>query len=90
MIINLVGGAKGNKKRGLTKEGENLVVVKEIPINKLLIETDAPYLTPTPHRGEENHSKYLKYIANEIAQIKNISAEEVDKVTSENFKKLFL
>jgi len=63
---------------------------EEIPIEKILLETDSPYLTPTPHRGEINHSKYLCYIRDEIARIKNISSDEVDKITTENFKNLFL
>lgn len=61
----------------------------QIPLDRILLETDAPYLTPVPHRGETNHSKYLCYVRDEIARIKNVSPEEVDKITTSNFEKLF-
>lgn len=61
-----------------------------IPLDRILLETDAPYLTPVPHRGETNHSKYLCYVRDEIARIKNVSPEKVDEITTENFKHLFL
>ena len=64
-------------------------VVKNIPIEKMLIETDCPYLAPEPHRGKRNYSAYLKYIAEAIAQIKEIPVEEVAQITSDNTKKLF-
>lgn len=64
-------------------------VAEKIPLNKLLLETDAPYLTPTPYRGEENQPAYVKYVAEEIAKIKNISFEEVDIQTTKNAYELF-
>lgn len=64
-------------------------VAKEIPLEKLLIETDAPYLAPVPHRGEENQPAYIKYVAEEIAKIKGITFEEVDKATTQNAIKVF-
>ena len=64
-------------------------VAKEIPLEKLLIETDAPYLAPVPHRGEENQPAYIKYVAEEIAKIKGITFEEVDKATTKNAIKVF-
>lgn len=63
---------------------------KAIPLDRILLETDSPYLTPVPYRGETNHSKYLSYIRDEIADIKNLSPEEVEKITTSNFEKLFL
>ena len=63
--------------------------VKNIPLKKLLLETDAPYLSPVPHRGQRNESSYLNFIAKKITELRNISAEEVAKVTTENCKKLF-
>lgn len=63
--------------------------VKVIPLDKLLLETDAPYLAPVPFRGKLNSPVYLKYIAEEIARIKNIDAEIVKNVTSENAKRVF-
>lgn len=62
---------------------------KIIPIDKLLLETDAPYLAPVPFRGKLNSPAYLKYIAQEIANIKNIDIEEIKKQTTLNAKKVF-
>lgn len=64
-------------------------VVKEIPIDSIVLETDSPYLTPVPYRGKVNSSKYLEYIANFIADIKNISLEELAEITSKNASSLF-
>lgn len=72
------------------KKAESIVEsVKVIPIDRLLLETDAPYLTPEPFRGKKNHSKYLSYILEKIAMIKNVKKEELDHITNNNFKKLF-
>lgn len=60
-------------------------VAKEIPLNKILIETDAPYLAPVPMRGKSNEPKYLPYIAAELAKLHNISVAELSKHTTENF-----
>ncbi|MGG0739918.1 TatD family hydrolase [Niallia taxi] len=60
-----------------------------IPLDKLLIETDCPYLAPTPYRGKRNEPSYVKFVAEEIAAIKGISFEEVAAKTTENAKKLF-
>lgn len=68
----------------------NLVdVVKYVPLNKLLIETDSPYLTPEPHRSDRNDSSYVKFVAQKIANIKKITFEEVAETTMENGKTLF-
>ncbi len=64
-------------------------VAKKLNIERLLVETDAPYLAPAPHRGKINESKNLKYIIKEIASIRNISVEEVEKHAYENTVKLF-
>ncbi|MEW9052950.1 MAG: TatD family hydrolase [Neobacillus sp.] len=64
-------------------------VAAEIPLDKLLIETDCPYLTPHPHRGKRNEPSYVKLIAEQIAEIKGISLEEVAVATTRNAKKLF-
>ncbi len=65
-------------------------LIKNTPIERLLVETDAPYLTPLPFRGKRNEPSYLKYTLKEIADIKNVSYEEVEKITSENAKNLFV
>ena len=64
-------------------------VAKEVPSDKYLLETDAPYLAPTPHRGEQNHSKYLRLVRDQIAELRNVSSETVELETNQNFKILF-
>jgi len=64
-------------------------VVKEVPINKILVETDAPYLTPDPYRGKRNEPLYVKYVAEKIAEIKGLSKEEIAKKTTQNAKKVY-
>lgn len=64
-------------------------VAVEIPLEKLLLETDAPYLTPVPHRGKENQPAYTKFVAEEIARLRVISIEEIDRVTTANTFEVF-
>ena len=64
-------------------------VIKNIPIENLTLETDAPYLTPEPFRGKQNKSKYIKDIAEYLADIKNITLEAVIKKTEENVQDIF-
>jgi TatD DNase family protein len=64
-------------------------VVKKIPIESLLIETDSPFLTPEPFRGKRNEPSYVRFIAHKISEIKNISFEKVAQITSENALKIF-
>jgi TatD DNase family protein len=64
-------------------------VAREIPLDKLLIETDCPYLTPHPFRGQRNEPSYVKLVAEEIAEIKGVTLEEIAKATSNNAKRLF-
>lgn len=72
------------------KNGKKLKeVVAEIPLERILLETDAPYLAPVPHRGERNSSLYLPYVVEEIATIKGVTPEEVIAVTEQNAKELF-
>lgn len=73
---------------------KNAAVIKEvarsIPLEKILIETDSPYLAPTPHRGKTNQPAFVKHVAEEIALLRGISLEEVGEATSRNFRRLFL
>lgn len=64
-------------------------VAVEIPLDRLLLETDAPYLTPVPYRGKENQPAYVKFAAEEIAKLRGISFEEVAAVTSHNAESVY-
>ncbi|MBD1383510.1 TatD family hydrolase [Metabacillus arenae] len=64
-------------------------VASEIPLDRLLIETDCPYLTPHPFRGKRNEPSYVKYVAEQIAELRGMTFEEVAAKTSDNAKKLF-
>jgi TatD DNase family protein len=63
--------------------------VKQIPLDKLLIETDSPWLAPVPHRGKENQPKYVTNVAAFIADLKGVSVEELARHTTNNFYRLF-
>ncbi len=64
-------------------------VVRHIPIEKFLLETDCPFMAPEPHRGKRNEPAYIQYVAQKIADMKNISVSEVSKITSRNARSLF-
>ena len=64
-------------------------VAKKVPMERMLIETDSPYLAPVPHRGKQNQPAYVKLVAEYIAELRGISVEEVAKQTSDNFHRLF-
>ncbi len=66
-----------------------LEVLEMCPMDKIVIETDSPYLTPVPNRGKRNDSRQLEYVVQKIAEIKGISADEAEKITFENGKKLY-
>lgn len=72
------------------KNGKKLKeVVEAIPLESILLETDCPYLAPTPFRGKRNDSSLIKYIAEEVANIKGVTIEEVLRVTNGNAKRMF-
>ena len=78
-----IGGVVTYKKAGLD------LVLADIPLEHVVLETDSPYLAPVPYRGKPNESSYLIHIAQKVAEIYNISLEEVAAVTTENSKKIF-
>jgi TatD DNase family protein len=78
-----IGGVVTYKKSGLAD------VLQSIPLSALVLETDAPYLTPVPFRGKRNEPAYLKYIIDAIAEAKNCTAEEIAEATTINAQKLF-
>ncbi|MES2416819.1 MAG: TatD family hydrolase [Bacteroidota bacterium] len=78
-----IGGVVTYKKAGLD------MVLADIPIQHLVLETDSPYLAPVPFRGKPNESSYLIYIAQKVADIYQISLEEVAEITTENSKLIF-
>jgi TatD DNase family protein len=64
-------------------------IAQRVPMERILIETDAPYLAPVPHRGKLNQPAYVKHVAEEIAVLRGISLDEVGRQTTENFTRLF-
>ena len=79
-----IGGVLTFKNGRVLKEA-----AKIIPLDRILLETDAPNLSPEPFRGKLNHSALIIYVARALAEIKGISVEEVLRVTSENTERLF-
>lgn len=78
-----VGGVSTFKNAGVDK------TVSKMPMDKLILETDAPYLAPTPHRGKRNEPAFIKNIAENLAALKNLSVEEIAEKTTRNAFKLF-
>ena len=62
---------------------------KTIPLEKLLIETDSPFLAPTPMRGKKNEPSFIKYTLEKLAELKSISIKEMDVISTNNFNNLF-
>ena len=79
-----IGGVLTYKKSGLE------TVIEKISLEHVVLETDAPYLTPVPHRGKRNESAYIKIIAQKLAEIKKVSLEEVAAITTANAEKIFV
>jgi TatD DNase family protein len=78
-----IGGVVTYPKAGLAE------VLEHIELEHLVLETDAPYLTPVPFRGKRNESSYLKYVVEKLAAIKNVPVEEIAAVTTANAEKIF-
>ena len=83
-IISGVGGVATFKNAKKLKE-----VVKMLPPERMLLETDCPYLAPVPYRGKRNSSLNLPYVAQAVAELKGVEAEEVIRITNENARKLY-
>jgi TatD DNase family protein len=78
-----IGGVITYKNAGLAE------ALKEVALDRMVLETDAPYLTPVPFRGKRNESSYLKYVVEKLAMVKEVSVEEVAAVTTANAEKIF-
>ncbi len=85
--FNILFSASGIITFKNSKELQNTFM--QIPNNKLLIETDSPFLAPEPMRGKKNEPSFIKYTANKLAELKNISLENLNKILTENFNSLF-
>ena len=83
-FIGFTGIITFKKNAELIKE-----TVKQIPLEKILVETDCPYLAPEPHRGERNEPSYVKFVAQKIADLKKIGFDEIAEATTQNAKNLF-
>ena len=79
-----LGGVVTFKNAVKTKE-----VAKDVPLDRLMLETDSPYLTPVPFRGKENQPAYVRYVADEIAKLKGIDVKEVIEATTKNAERVF-
>jgi len=64
-------------------------VVRKMPLDRIFVETDSPYLTPVPHRGRRNEPAYVRFVAATIANVKGLNIEEVARVTTNNVRALF-
>ncbi len=64
-------------------------VAKSVPLDRMLIETDAPYLAPMPHRGKRNQPAYVRHVAEEIARLRGVPLAEIEEATTQNFRRLF-
>ena len=78
-----IGGVVTFKKASLAE------VVRRVPLDRILLETDAPYLTPVPHRGERNESAFIPLVAAKVAELKDTDIETVAAVTTRNAQELF-
>jgi len=78
-----IGGVITYKNAGLA------AVIAQLPLDNIVLETDAPYLTPAPFRGKRNESAYLKYVVEKIADVKKMRVEEVAELTTANAEKIF-
>lgn len=78
-----IGGVVTYKNSGLAE------VIKEIGLDRIILETDAPYLTPVPHRGKRNETAYIRFVADKLAETMGLSTDEIAEITTSNSKDLF-
>ena len=78
-----IGGVLTYKKASIAE------TVRQIPLERILLETDSPYLTPVPHRGKRNESSYIPHIASKLSEQTGKTVEEIAQTTTENVHKLF-
>jgi TatD DNase family protein len=78
-----IGGVITYKNAGLFE------AIPFIPVNKMVLETDAPYLSPVPHRGKRNESGYIKHVVERLAQALGLTGEEIESITTANAERLF-
>ena len=78
-----IGGVISFKNAGMDK------ILEQVPMEKLILETDAPYLAPVPYRGKRNEPAYLHQVSNKLAELKDIAVEEIEVITTLNAKTLF-
>ncbi len=71
------------------KNGKIDLFLNEIPLNKIVLETDSPYLAPVPHRGRRNESSYLDLVVGKLVNIYNKDFTEIDRITTENAERIF-
>lgn len=90
MCISFTGVITFKPKKAEVERGETLQdVVKKVPLDKMLVETDCPYLAPEPYRGKRNEPSYVAYVAAKVAELKGITVEEVERQTLTNARALF-
>ena len=78
-----IGGVATYKNGGLDK------VLPHVPLSRLILETDSPYLSPVPHRGKRNESSYVRLVAERVAELTGRDLQEVARVTTDNARSLF-
>jgi TatD DNase family protein len=89
MFVDLGGYISFNGIITFDKTGNQEAVLKVVPDDKFVLETDCPYLTPVPMRGKKNEPSFVKHVAEKVAELKKMSLEQVEKITTNNAKKLF-
>jgi TatD DNase family protein len=82
-FIISVGGVISYKNSGMSK------VAAEVPLDRIMLETDAPYLTPVPHRGKNNHPAYLRLVAQKLAELRDVSEDEIERTTDHTCRKFY-